>query len=47
MECYESMASAIDAKDIYTQGHCQRVSENALMIGRYIGLSSSELEMLF
>ena len=42
----ESMASAIDAKDIYTQGHCRRVSQNAVMVGRYMGLSPNELEDL-
>ena len=46
VDSIESMASAIDAKDIYTQGHCQRVSQNALMIGRYIGLKPDQLESL-
>ncbi|MDF2613377.1 MAG: putative domain HDIG-containing protein [Clostridia bacterium] len=46
VDSIESMASAIDAKDIYTQGHCRRVSENAFKIGRCIGLNPNELEAL-
>jgi len=41
-----SMAKAVEAKDSYTQGHVDRVSEIAMTIGRDMGLSHSELEAL-
>lgn len=41
-----SLASAIDAKDPYTRGHSQRVSELSVEIGRELGLGESELKAL-
>ena len=41
-----SMAKAVEAKDRYTQGHVDRVSELAIAIGRSMGLGPGELEAL-
>ncbi|HET7753209.1 MAG TPA: HD domain-containing phosphohydrolase [Anaeromyxobacteraceae bacterium] len=41
-----SLASAIDAKDPYTRGHSQRVSELSVEIGRELGLTEPELKAL-
>ena len=40
------LASAIDAKDPYTRGHSQRVSELSVEIGRELGLKPAELKAL-
>ena len=42
----ESLATALEARDEYTQGHSQRVSEVSLMIGERMGFSSEALEEL-
>jgi len=41
-----SMAKSVEAKDSYTQGHVDRVSELAISIGKRMGLSEDELEAL-
>jgi putative nucleotidyltransferase with HDIG domain len=41
-----SLASAVDAKDPYTRGHSQRVSELSVEIGREMGLGEPELKAL-
>jgi putative two-component system response regulator len=41
-----SLANAVEAKDGYTQGHVERVSDLAVCIGRQIGLTESEIEAL-
>jgi putative nucleotidyltransferase with HDIG domain len=41
-----SLTLILEAKHSYTLGHSQRVTNLALMIGRKIGLASSELETL-
>lgn len=41
-----SMANTVEAKDGYTQGHIERVSELSVCIGRRIGLKESEIEAL-
>jgi putative two-component system response regulator len=41
-----SLANAVEAKDIYTQGHTQRVSDLALRLGRKVGLLGHELDAL-
>ncbi len=46
VDTIKTVANAIDAKDVYTQGHCKRVAEHSLMIGRYVGMSDEELESL-
>ena len=41
-----SLANAVEAKDSYTQGHIDRVSNLAVSIGKRIGLMDSEIEAL-
>lgn len=41
-----SLANAIEAKDVYTRGHINRVSTMALQLGKRLHLSSRELEAL-
>jgi len=45
-ETIKSLAKTIDAKDQYTGGHCDRVTEYALYIGSEMNLSSDELSSL-
>lgn len=42
----ESLATALEARDEYTRGHSQRVSEVSMMIGERMGLSAAALEEL-
>jgi len=46
MDTIEALRQAVDAKDIYTRGHSERVSYFATRIGEQIGLSEEELETL-
>ncbi|MDI6894304.1 MAG: HD-GYP domain-containing protein [Bacillota bacterium] len=41
-----ALTSALDAKDAYTRGHCDRVSELAMAIGRELHLPEDKLELL-
>lgn len=41
-----ALSSAIEANDAYTKGHCDRVKEYALKLGRKLRLSKSELQIL-
>ncbi len=41
-----ALAAAIDAKDEYTRGHSERVTNYAIEIGRSLGLNSVEMERL-
>jgi putative two-component system response regulator len=41
-----SMARAIEAKDVYTQGHVERVSNFAMQLGAFMGLSDEEQDSL-
>lgn len=45
-ETIKSLAKTIDAKDKYTGGHCDRVTEYALYIGKEMGLSQDKLSSL-
>jgi putative nucleotidyltransferase with HDIG domain len=42
----ESLSATVDARDAYTAGHSRRVQQLALAVGREIGLSQTELELL-
>lgn len=39
----ESLAAAIEAKDLYTHGHCRRVAEYSTAIAQEIGLPAKEI----
>jgi putative two-component system response regulator len=41
-----SLAKTVEAKDQYTQGHVERVSKLAIMLGKKMELSDSEMEAL-
>lgn len=41
-----ALVGAVEAKDLYTRGHTQRVSELALRIGEDMGLAPDRLRML-
>lgn len=43
-ELLELMVAAIEARDPYTSGHSRRVSRNARVIARTLGLSSKQIE---
>lgn len=45
-ETIKSLAKTIDAKDQYTGGHCERVTEFSLYIGKELGLSQEDLSSL-
>jgi putative nucleotidyltransferase with HDIG domain len=42
----ETLAKSLEARDVYTRGHSQRVSEVSMMIGEKMGLSAEALEEL-
>ena len=42
----ESLSATVDARDSYTAGHSRRVQQLALAIGREIGLSQAELNII-
>lgn len=46
LETIQALANSIDAKDPYTRGHSQRVTNMALAIGRRLKLDSQQLRIL-
>ncbi|HET7572234.1 MAG TPA: diguanylate cyclase [Gaiellaceae bacterium] len=42
----ESLSATVDARDAYTAGHSRRVQQIALALGRELGLSQAELDLL-
>jgi HD-GYP domain-containing protein (c-di-GMP phosphodiesterase class II) len=42
----QSLVNALEASDIYTRGHSERVKSLSLELGRFIGLDFKELELL-
>ncbi|MEW6608203.1 MAG: HD domain-containing phosphohydrolase [bacterium] len=43
----KSLAEAIDAKDAYTRGHCDRVAQFAVSVAQKLGVSESKLENIY
>ncbi len=41
-----ALSGAVEAKDLYTEGHLHRVSTYAVEVGRRMGLSGEDLELL-
>ena len=46
LETIETLRYTVEAKDFYTRGHSDRVSEYAVLIGKKIGLNDEELKKL-
>lgn len=46
IDSIKALASAVDAKDPYTNGHSERVTEYSLAIGKEMKLSEEKLELL-
>jgi len=46
VETIEALRLAVDAKDVYTRGHSERVSQYSVLIGKKIGLYKDALENL-
>ena len=46
METIETLRLAVDAKDVYTRGHSDRVSEYSVLIGKRLGLSEDDIKTL-
>lgn len=42
-----SFANTVEVRDHHTQGHCERVARNALVMGRALGISSRETSVLY
>lgn len=42
----EALSNAIEANDIYTRGHCDRVKKYSLMLGEAAGLTGNQLKVL-
>ena len=46
MESIQTLRYTVEAKDPYTRGHSDRVSEYSVLIGKYLGLSDEDLRIL-
>lgn len=46
MESIETLRLTVDAKDEYTRGHSDRVSEYSVLIGKKLGLSEEDIKTL-
>lgn len=46
MDSIQTLRYTVEAKDSYTRGHSDRVSEFSVLIGKYMGLSEDELKTL-
>lgn len=46
MESIQTLRYTVEAKDSYTRGHSDRVSEYSVLIGKYMGLSEDDLNTL-
>lgn len=46
MESIQTLRYTVEAKDSYTRGHSDRVSEFSVLIGKYLGVSDHDLRTL-
>ena len=46
LESVQTLRNTVEAKDTYTRGHSDRVSEYSVLIGKKLGLSEKDLETL-
>ena len=46
MESIQTLRYTVEAKDPYTRGHSDRVSEYSVLIGKKLGISDEELKTL-
>ncbi len=46
LESIQTLRYTVDAKDTYTRGHSDRVSEYSVLIGKHLGLSENDLKTL-
>jgi putative nucleotidyltransferase with HDIG domain len=46
MESIQTLRYTVEAKDPYTRGHSDRVSEYSVIIGKHLGLSNEQLDNL-
>ena len=46
LETIETLRFTVEAKDTYTRGHSDRVSEYSVLIGKHLGLSSDDIHLL-
>ena len=46
LDSIETLRYTVEAKDPYTKGHSDRVSEYSVLIGKYLGLNEEELHTL-
>jgi putative nucleotidyltransferase with HDIG domain len=46
MDTIEALRLVVDAKDIYTRGHSDRVSYYAMKLGEHMGLDEKQMEIL-
>jgi putative nucleotidyltransferase with HDIG domain len=46
LDCVETLRYTVEAKDIYTRGHSDRVSEYSVLIGEKLGLPEDEIRKL-
>lgn len=46
LESIQTLRYTVEAKDTYTRGHSDRVSEYSVLIGKYLGLPEADLDTL-
>lgn len=46
LDSIETLRYTVEAKDPYTRGHSDRVSEYSILIGKYLGLNEEDLHTL-
>ncbi len=46
LESIEILRYTVEAKDTYTRGHSERVSEYSVLIGKHLGISSKDIKTL-